>query len=168
MGRFISPDWSAKEDPVPYADLDDPQSLNLYAYVRNNPVVHVDADGHDDGPFSTSFEPTDGPACLPNPFHPIVPYPAKYSLTTENVEKGLKDAASSIASALRSAANTVVSWFSKSKKYGVKEPSFVQSRAGKSDLLTAFARRLLLRILENHGAESMCEPGTIAFPPDHA
>ena len=39
MGRFMSPDWSAKEEPVPYAKLDDPQSLNLYAYVRNNPLV---------------------------------------------------------------------------------------------------------------------------------
>ena len=47
MGRFLSPDWSAKEDPVPYAQLDDPQSLNLYAYVRNNPLINVDADGHD-------------------------------------------------------------------------------------------------------------------------
>jgi hypothetical protein len=31
MGRFMSPDWSAKVEPVPYAKLDDPQSLNLYA-----------------------------------------------------------------------------------------------------------------------------------------
>jgi len=46
MGRFMSPDWSAKEDPVPYAQLDDPQSLNLYSYVRNNPLSHADADGH--------------------------------------------------------------------------------------------------------------------------
>jgi RHS repeat-associated protein len=46
MGRFMSPDWSAKEDPVPYAQLDDPQSLNLYSYVRNNPLARVDADGH--------------------------------------------------------------------------------------------------------------------------
>jgi RHS repeat-associated protein len=47
MGRFMSPDWSAKEegrDPVPYSDLDDPQSLNLYSYVRNNPLTRVDAD----------------------------------------------------------------------------------------------------------------------------
>ncbi|MES2394020.1 MAG: RHS repeat-associated core domain-containing protein [Acidobacteriota bacterium] len=29
MGRWVSPDWSAKEEPVPYAKLDDPQSLNL-------------------------------------------------------------------------------------------------------------------------------------------
>ena len=43
----MSPDWSAKEEPVPYAKLDDPQSLNLYAYVRNNPLSRVDADGHD-------------------------------------------------------------------------------------------------------------------------
>lgn len=46
MGRFMSPDWSAKAEPVPYAKLDDPQSLNLYAYVGNNPLTQVDADGH--------------------------------------------------------------------------------------------------------------------------
>ena len=46
MGRFMSPDWSAKAEPVPYAKLDDPQTLNLYGYVRNNPLTHADADGH--------------------------------------------------------------------------------------------------------------------------
>jgi RHS repeat-associated protein len=46
MGRFMSPDWSAKAEPVPYAKLDNPQSLNLYAYVLNNPLSHVDPDGH--------------------------------------------------------------------------------------------------------------------------
>jgi RHS repeat-associated protein len=46
MGRFMSPDWSAKEEPVPYAKLDDPQSLNLYAYVLNNPLDRTDPDGH--------------------------------------------------------------------------------------------------------------------------
>ena len=47
MGRFLSPDWSAKEEPVPYAKMDDPQSLNLYAYLLNsNPLAGVDADGH--------------------------------------------------------------------------------------------------------------------------
>ena len=38
MGRWMSPDWSAKAEPVPYAKLDDPQSLNLYQFVRNNPI----------------------------------------------------------------------------------------------------------------------------------
>ena len=47
MGRFMSPDWSAKEEPVPYAKLDNPQSLNLYAYVLNNPLDKTDPDGHD-------------------------------------------------------------------------------------------------------------------------
>jgi RHS repeat-associated protein len=47
MGRFMSPDWAAQEEPVPYANLDDPQSLNLYAYVRNNPLTRNDPDGHD-------------------------------------------------------------------------------------------------------------------------
>ena len=45
-GRFLSPDWSAKIEPVPYAKMDDPQTLNLYAYVGNNPIIHVDVDGH--------------------------------------------------------------------------------------------------------------------------
>ncbi len=46
MGRFMSPDWSAKVKPVPYAKLDEPQTLNLYAYVGNNPMTRYDADGH--------------------------------------------------------------------------------------------------------------------------
>jgi RHS repeat-associated protein len=46
MGRFMTPDWSAKVEPVPYSKLDDPQSLNLYAYMMNNPLGGVDADGH--------------------------------------------------------------------------------------------------------------------------
>ena len=31
---------------MPYADFADPQSLNLYTYVRNLPTTQVDADGH--------------------------------------------------------------------------------------------------------------------------
>lgn len=33
--------------PVPYAKLGDPQSLNLYAYVGNNPLSRIDRDGHE-------------------------------------------------------------------------------------------------------------------------
>jgi hypothetical protein len=42
----MSPDWSAQVEPVPYSKLDDPQTLNLYAYVTNYPLTRVDADGH--------------------------------------------------------------------------------------------------------------------------
>ena len=42
----MSPDWSAKVEPVPYAKLDNPQSLNLYAYAGNNPESVFDPDGH--------------------------------------------------------------------------------------------------------------------------
>jgi RHS repeat-associated protein len=44
--RFLTPDWASGPAPVPYADLTDPQTLNLYAYVRNNPLSHADKDGH--------------------------------------------------------------------------------------------------------------------------
>jgi RHS repeat-associated protein len=50
MGRFMSPDWAEKAEPIPYSKLDDPQSLNFYAYVHNNPVNSVDTDGHDVNP----------------------------------------------------------------------------------------------------------------------
>jgi RHS repeat-associated protein len=50
LGRFMSADWSDDPDPVPYADLDNPQTLNLYAYTNNNPVNAIDDDGHDQAP----------------------------------------------------------------------------------------------------------------------
>jgi RHS repeat-associated protein len=53
LGRFITPDWAAKATAVPYAEFADPQSLNLYTYVRNVPTTRVDADGHFDDPFNT-------------------------------------------------------------------------------------------------------------------
>jgi len=46
LGRFMSPDWSRDPDAVPYADFRGPQSLNLYSYVRNNPLNRTDPDGH--------------------------------------------------------------------------------------------------------------------------
>jgi RHS repeat-associated protein len=46
-GRFLSPDYSESgPEPVPYADTANPQSLNLYAYVLNNPLRLTDPDGH--------------------------------------------------------------------------------------------------------------------------
>jgi len=68
FGRFMSPDWSAKEEPVPYAKLDDPQSLNLYAYVGNNPMVRDDLDGHGGWPRSRRPLPTHA-AGAPGPSH---------------------------------------------------------------------------------------------------
>ena len=38
MGRWLIPDWSEAPEPVPHSDLTNPQSLNLYTYVSNNPV----------------------------------------------------------------------------------------------------------------------------------
>lgn len=32
--------------PIPFGDIENPQSLNLYAYVNNNPLSRVDTDGH--------------------------------------------------------------------------------------------------------------------------
>jgi RHS repeat-associated protein len=55
QGRFISPD-PAGMDAV---DISDPQSLNLYAYVRNSPLAFIDSTGMDDCPAG------DEPTCTP-------------------------------------------------------------------------------------------------------
>src|SRR5579864_3721829 len=46
LGRFTIPDWAAKPTAVPYANFGNPQSLNLYSYVNNNPTTTRDVDGH--------------------------------------------------------------------------------------------------------------------------
>ncbi len=59
QGRFTTPDefkggivdpFTGKDietnTALPYADITDPQTLNKYAYVRNNPLRYIDPDGH--------------------------------------------------------------------------------------------------------------------------
>ena len=47
LGRFMTPDWASRPSPVPYASVADPQTLNLYSYVLNNPLSKTDPNGHD-------------------------------------------------------------------------------------------------------------------------
>lgn len=56
MGRFMTADWSAIPAPVPYANFSNPQTLNLYAIVSDNPETFADLDGH----FSAITAPTAG------------------------------------------------------------------------------------------------------------
>ena len=48
LGRWMIPDWSSKPAPLPYADFSNPQTFNLYGYVRNNPLNRTDPNGHED------------------------------------------------------------------------------------------------------------------------
>ncbi len=45
-GRFLTADWTATPSPTPFANINDPQSFNLYSYVENNPTTGIDPDGH--------------------------------------------------------------------------------------------------------------------------
>ena len=60
MGRFSSPDPSG----LAYADMTNPQSLNLYSYVLNNPLINIDPSGMecvwDDGSFDPAEDPDTG------------------------------------------------------------------------------------------------------------
>lgn len=42
----MTPDWSDEPDTVPYAEFENPQTLNLYQYGSNNPLLNTDPDGH--------------------------------------------------------------------------------------------------------------------------
>jgi len=46
FGRWLSSDWSALPVPVPYANLGNPQTLNLYSMVADDPESFADLDGH--------------------------------------------------------------------------------------------------------------------------
>lgn len=46
FGRWMTPDWSAREEADPYADMSNPQTLDLYGYAGNDPTTHTDPDGH--------------------------------------------------------------------------------------------------------------------------
>jgi RHS repeat-associated protein len=72
LGRFTSPDWSSKPEPVPYADFSNPQTLNEYSYVLNNPLGNRDAEGH-----VCIFG--IGNTCAPPPPLPAIPDPPKAS-----------------------------------------------------------------------------------------
>jgi hypothetical protein len=80
-------------EPVPYAKLGDPQSLNLYTYVMNNPVTDLDADGH-------CKDPT---GCTPPPAkHPkLANRQAKQQKNTLHYKKGVPPASPKVAKMLR-------------------------------------------------------------------
>jgi RHS repeat-associated protein len=50
FGRWLSADWSSVPAPVPYANLTNPQTLNLYAMVADDPESFAELDGHNCGP----------------------------------------------------------------------------------------------------------------------
>jgi len=53
FGRWLSADWSSVPAPVPYANLTNPQTLNLYAMVADDPESFADLDGHGGGGCNT-------------------------------------------------------------------------------------------------------------------
>jgi RHS repeat-associated protein len=48
FGRWLSADWSSTPIPVPYANLTNPQTLNLYSMVSDDPESFADLEGHCD------------------------------------------------------------------------------------------------------------------------
>jgi RHS repeat-associated protein len=84
LGRWLSADWSAVPAPVPYANLANPQTLNLYAMVSDNPEAFADLNGHEgegsgdsggsssnsgsaNSPNSSTAQPAQQPAPAPPP-----------------------------------------------------------------------------------------------------
>src|SRR2546427_7168133 len=60
FGRWLSADWSAVPVPVPYANFTNPQTLNLYSMVADDPESFADLDGHVTDP---NGPPAEGGTC---------------------------------------------------------------------------------------------------------
>jgi RHS repeat-associated protein len=70
FGRWLSPDWSSIPAPVPYAILTNPQTLNQYAMVLDDPETFADLDGHDVKDYLLLIS---GPNQVPKTPHPELP-----------------------------------------------------------------------------------------------
>jgi RHS repeat-associated protein len=57
FGRWLSADWSSVPVAVPYANLTNPQTLNLYGMVTDDPESFADLDGHATGFWGSGGEP---------------------------------------------------------------------------------------------------------------
>ena len=87
FGRWLSADWFSVPVAVPYANLTNPQTLNLYAMVADDPESFADLDGHqskDPGVASGDFQCSKSQA--ENPATACVP-PGQPSTNTATVAK---------------------------------------------------------------------------------
>jgi RHS repeat-associated protein len=116
LGRFITPDWAAKATAVPYAEFADPQSLNLYTYVRNIPTTRYDADGHDVIP-------------IWNVVLPIIQYMAAHVGVTGNGMNATRQEYVQKAQALKAAGGTTEQRTQLAEQYREKGPVLGQQIA---------------------------------------
>jgi RHS repeat-associated protein len=73
FGRWLSSDWSAVPAAVPYANLTNPQTLNLYSMVGDDPESFADLDGHGDQTTVTAtVNPTGGGCSSPDECSPAI------------------------------------------------------------------------------------------------
>jgi RHS repeat-associated protein len=84
FGRWLSSDWSATPVPVPYANLSNPQTLNLYAMVADDPESFADLDGHEGDPAQTANTTTSSSQCTDPAGCPQSP--AQNTVTVEQVK----------------------------------------------------------------------------------
>jgi len=82
-GHFLSVDWSAVPVPVPYANLSNPQTLNLYSFVADNPETFADLDGHQQQGGETVAAQAPGRSC---PWGGPCPTPISVELWTNFVQ----------------------------------------------------------------------------------
>jgi len=125
-GRFLSPDWDAKgDDPVPYAKLDNPQSLNLYSYVYNNPLLRADPDGH-----------CAEDACVVETAVVVAATVGAVGvyMSTPSYQRSFSTFTSAFSSEVSSGINTVRGWFSSSSSAdGAKSPPNPNGSKGAPD-----------------------------------
>jgi RHS repeat-associated protein len=95
FGRWLSADWSNVPVAVPYANLTNPQTLNLYSMVADDPESFADLDGHNCGPCTNDMgeDPEQNESQLSQSIHgPPTPPPPAQNLTVADVVKIIQQA----------------------------------------------------------------------------
>src|SRR6266481_9274280 len=126
MGRWLSPDWGEKPMAIPYAQYDDPQSLNLYGYVRNNPITGIDADGHCWVTFVCDY----------------------FNEVKEDVKETLHDIKNSVKSQMNSAIRTARKLPMQAAKVVTSNPDFDPHNITVDDVGNAFTNVVIIAVTE--------------------
>jgi hypothetical protein len=139
---------------VPYADFHDPQSLNLYTYVRNIATTKVDSDGHQSGGpcyFAADPRGKNSSPCGSSAERGAVVYPSIKMANGYVNPEGEKILVSVvIGKALSFAFGTILGLFGRGVEAGVEETA-----GATADTAMSTAEKEIVRQLDSVGAKTL-------------
>jgi RHS repeat-associated protein len=162
-GRWLSADWSATPVAVPYATLANPQTLNLYAMVDDDPETSADLDGHcgQGKPIYIPCGPDNPAPCTKDCQNGGTPTPSKTSAAGQFVKNEAIGIAKELANTLISTTNLVDDGINALLGTNLQTQEFTASNTGEQAAMkgTGLAMMLVPGGEEAQGAEVLTRFG---------